>query len=179
MADQQFEDLRAVVAERLLTRVEHHSGIGTALSAAQARSPQAATAAAVDAMVASSSIPLASRPLAAEATATMLAEGFDELPARMADWRARGANLHREAELYGNTLGDRTMSAIRSFEQQPPDPAGAQPDRGQEAAANHRTDGAIPPLRVVRTSATTAHRSEATPRAGGSAGDAHRDAPGR
>lgn len=167
------------MADRLLTRVEHHSGVGTGLTAAQAVLPPAVTVAAADAMVATSTIPRASRPAAAAATATMLAEGFDELPALVADWRARGADVHREAELYGATLGDRTMSAIRSFEVHPPDPAGALPDRSQDAATNFVTDRAVPPLRAVRTSATAAHRPEAAPGTVTPSTSPHRESPSR
>ena len=167
------------MADRLLIRVEHHSGVGTGLTAAEAVSPAAVTAAAADAMVTTSTIPRASRPAAAAATATMLAEGFDELPALVDDWRARRADVHREAELYGATLGDRTMAAIRSFEVHPPDPAGAVPDRSQDAAAKYLTDRAVPPLRAVRTSATAAPRSESAPGAAASSADRHRESPSR
>ncbi|MFF0344164.1 hypothetical protein [Kribbella sp. NPDC004875] len=169
MADQQFEALQAIVSERLLTRVEHHSRSDTSLTAAQAASPAAVTVAAADAMVGSSSIPRASRPAAAAATATMLAEGFDELPARVAEWQARGYDLAHEARVYGASLGDQTMAAIRQFETRPPNPQDPIAERGQDAAARFLNDQAVPPLRPTRPATTAARLSTPTTRREGPA----------
>ncbi|WP_350278507.1 hypothetical protein [Kribbella sp. HUAS MG21] len=158
----QLEEVRGIVAEHLVTRVEHHAGFQTGLTADQTKEPATATAAAANTMVLSSTIPSASRPEATAATATMITEGFDELPALMAEWRADGSDVRRQAELFGSTLGDRTMTAVRGFERQPPQPA----ERAQSFAA----DPAIPPLRSVRTGESRRTDDPARPRTRGSDG---------
>ncbi|MET9314922.1 hypothetical protein ABZX12_24180 [Kribbella sp. NPDC003505] len=164
----QLDEVRGIVAEHLVSRVEHHAGIQTDLSAAQVTSPAAATTAAAQTMVTASSIPAASRPEAAAATATMLSEGFDELPALVAGWQADGANVSRRAELYGATLGDRTLTAVRAFEQQPPNPNGTALNREQAGPAAFAADPAIPPLRRIHAGETRrADEGAARPRTGG------------
>ncbi|RZT28218.1 hypothetical protein EV649_1995 [Kribbella sp. VKM Ac-2569] len=139
-----LDEVRAIVARGLVSRVEHHAGIQTDLTDGQVESPPAATAAAAETMVLTSTIPVESRPAATAATATMLTEGFDELPALVAGWRADGSDVQREAEVYGGTLGDRTLAAVRGFEVHPPNPQGAEPNRV------FGTDPAVPPLRRVQ-----------------------------
>ncbi|MET9268753.1 hypothetical protein [Kribbella sp. NPDC003557] len=125
-------DVRAIVARELVSRVEHHAGIQADLTNAQLTSPSAVTAAAAETMVATSAIPAEHREAAAAATAGMLAEGFDELAALETTWRAGGADVNRQAALYGATLGDRTLAAVRTFEQQAPESPGADAGRGAE-----------------------------------------------
>jgi hypothetical protein len=151
---QPLDEVRAIVARGLVSRVEHHAGIQTDLTDGEVESPPAATAAAAETMVTASTIPVASRPAATAATATMLTEGFDELPALVDDWTADGANVQRQAEVYGGTLGDRTLAAVRGFEVHPPNARAAEPSRVVG------TDPAIPPLRKVQASAGQTHRTD-------------------
>ncbi|MGW7683448.1 hypothetical protein ACWGID_22115 [Kribbella sp. NPDC054772] len=146
VADQQFGELQAIVVDRLLTRVEHHSGMEPGVTAEQITSPAAAAAAAADAAVTMSDIPPASRPAAVAATATMLVEGLKDLPAQVEEWQARDADLRQEAAWYGASLGDQTHAAIKGFESRPP--AGP----GRDAAQRFLDDAAIPPLRAVHGS---------------------------
>ncbi|TDW98926.1 hypothetical protein [Kribbella sp. VKM Ac-2566] len=139
-----LDEVRAIVARGLVSRVEHHARIQTDLPDSQVASPPAATAAAAETMVATSTIPFESRPAATAATATMLTEGFDELPTLVDDWRAGGSDVRREAEVYGGTLGDRTLAAVRGFELHPPNAQAAEPNRV------FGTDPAIPPLGRVQ-----------------------------
>ncbi|TCC03675.1 hypothetical protein [Kribbella soli] len=141
-----LDEARAIVARGLVSRVEHHAGIQTDLTDSQVESPPAATAAAAETMVTTSTIPVESRPAATAATATMLTEGFDELPTLVDNWRADGSDVRREAEVFGGTLGDRTLAAVRGFEVHPPNAQAAEPARAQ-ALGN---DPAIPPLRRVQ-----------------------------
>ncbi|GAA1592407.1 hypothetical protein GCM10009804_55950 [Kribbella hippodromi] len=126
-----MDEIRAIVARALVDRVEHHADSETGLRNEQVESPDLVTVAAAETMVARSSIPRASRPAAAAATATVLAEGFQELPVRVADWRLEGTDTHvrREAERYGAGLGDQTLAAVRVFEAQPPAPLDVPSDR--------------------------------------------------
>jgi hypothetical protein len=151
-----LDEVRAIVARGLVSRVEHHAGIQTDLTEGQVESPPAATAAAAETMVTTSAIPVASRPAATAATATMLTEGFDELPALVANWRADGSDVTRQAEVYGGTLGDRALAAVRVFEQHPPDAQAAEPDRAQ-APGN---DPAVPPLRRVQAPTGQTRRTD-------------------
>ncbi|GAA3119610.1 hypothetical protein JOF29_006412 [Kribbella aluminosa] len=147
-------EVRAIVTDRLVTRVEHHAGIDTSLTRAELKSPSAVSAAAADAMVATSTIPRESRPAAVQATATMLTEGFDELPQHLAIWQAEARDIPREAASYGAALGDRTMAAVRTFEHHPPEPL---PDPSTRFA----TDPALSRPEVVPATPAT---STATPR---------------
>ncbi|NIK62189.1 hypothetical protein [Kribbella shirazensis] len=171
-AEPQLDEVRGIVAERLVSRVEHHAGTATDLTFDQLRVPAAATDAAAATMVTASTIPHESRPAARAATATMLTEGFDELPARMAEWRADGWDMRQHAELYGGALGDRTLAAVRTFERRPPSPrAAAAPDRAQNAAASFATDPAMPPLRRIHAGESRrADESSVRPRNGGTDG---------
>ena len=153
---QSLDEVRAIVARGLVSRVEHHAGIQTDLTDGEVGSPPAATAAAAETMVTASTIPVASRPAATAATATMLTEGFDELPALVDNWTADGANVQRQAEVYGGTLGDSALAAVRAFELHPPNPHAAEPGRTQALGL----DPAIPPLRKVRASAGQTHRTD-------------------
>lgn len=157
-----LEEVRAIVAQHLVSSVEHHAGLQTELTSDQTKIPAAATAAAAETMVLSSTIPSQSRPAATAATATMITEGFDKVPALMSEWRAEGANVQRQAELFGNTLGDRTMAAVRGFERQSPQPV----DRAQDFAA----DPAMPPLRRIHTGESRRTDDAARPRNRGSDG---------
>jgi hypothetical protein len=143
---QTLDEVRAIVARGLVSRVEHHAGIATDLTDGQVESPPAVTVAAAETMVTMSAIPAESRPAATAATAGMLAEGFDELPTLVANWTADGSDVNQQAALYGGALGDRTLAAVRTFERQPPDPRVAEPGSGQVTMAAYGTDPAIPPL---------------------------------
>jgi hypothetical protein len=133
-AEPQLGEVRAAVARELVSRVEHHAGIDTPLTVGQVDSADAVPVAAAGTMVTMSGIPEENRAAAADATATMLTEGFDQLPARLAEWRADGLDVNQEAAQYGATLGDRTLAAVRAFEHQAPS----------------GSDPAIPPLTRVK-----------------------------
>jgi hypothetical protein len=167
----QLQEVRGIVAQHLVARVEHHAEFQTRLTADQTKVPDAATAAAAETMVAASTIPHESRAAATAATATMLTEGFDKLPALTTAWRADGSDVRREAELFGNTLGDRTLAAIRTFERRPPTPQAAQPDREQDTAAYFAADPAVPPLRRIHAGESQRpDDASARPRNGGTDG---------
>jgi hypothetical protein len=167
VAEPQLDQIQALVAGRLVARVEHHAEAEAGLTADQLKSPAAATTAAAQTMVASSrTLPLESRPAAAGATANMLAERFDELPRLLDEWNTRGLDVGEEARRYGAALGDETLAAVRGFERHAPDPS-VIPPRGHSAAATFTTDPAIPPLTKVRPNPTDAHRPTTQPRAAG------------
>jgi len=135
-----------------------------------------------------SAIPAESRAAATAATATMLTEGFDELPALMASWRAEGSDVSRQAALYGRTLGDRTLTAVRTFEQHPPAPHTADPHREQtatagqdrvHAAAAFAADPAIPPLRKIHGAAEPTRRPGELPAAAPTSRNGRGEAPSR
>ena len=186
-AEPQLDEVRAIVAQQLVSRVEHHARIQAALTAGQVESPAAATVGAAETMVTVSAIPVESRAAATAATSTMLTEGFDELPALMASWRAEGSDVSRQAALYGRTLGDRTLTAVRTFEQHPPASRAAEPHSGQAAAGQDRmhaatafaADPAIPPLRKVHGSAGTTRRADDSPAATPGTRPGRGDAPSR
>ncbi|MFD7154786.1 hypothetical protein ACFV9C_09320 [Kribbella sp. NPDC059898] len=136
-------EVRVVVAERLVMRVEHHTRIDTSLTDADLTSPATVSASAAETMVASSTIPTASRPAAVQATTTVLTEAFDELPDHLATWQSTTRDIPREATSYGAALGDRTLAAIRTFEHHPPAPA---PDLSTTRFA---TDPALPQPQAV------------------------------
>ncbi|GAA2802164.1 hypothetical protein GCM10010522_19880 [Kribbella solani] len=143
---------------------------------------------AAETMMARSSIPPESRPAAKAAIVTMLTEGFNELPARLADWRLEGADAHvrREAERFGAGLGDQTMAAVRTFEVNPPNPADLLPEQGASAgndpaasvandpAARFANDPAIPRPGGVQTTPGRAGDQARTDRGAGP----RRDIPG-
>lgn len=173
------EEVRATVVEGLVSRVEHHAGHPTRLTSSQLESPAAVATAAAETMMAATSIPAESRSAAVAATAGMLAEGFDELPALVDSWKAEGSSVQREAEVYGATLGDRALAAARTFERHPPNPDGTTPDRSTitdrittpDRAEAFAADPAVPPLRKVQAGAQRrADDGPARPRNGGSDG---------
>jgi hypothetical protein len=157
-----LEQVRGIVAQHLVSRVEHHAGFQTELTADQAKAPAAATTAAAETMVLSSTIPGQSRPAATAATATMITEGFDELPALMSEWRAEDANVQRQAELFGNTLGDRTMTAVRGFERQPPQPVDHAQAVATDPAMRFVADPALTPLRNPQAPGTASSSTRST-----------------
>ncbi|MEU8225164.1 hypothetical protein [Kribbella sp. NPDC048915] len=157
----QLADVQGIVAEQLVSRVEQHTS--TTLGVDAVRSPSAVAASAAEAMVVVSSVPSESRPAAAAATATMLKEGFDELPARLAEWQAEGLNVHEQAGSYGRTLGDRTLAAVRTVEQHPP--GGEDVSSGtalRDVAAQFAADPAMPPLRRIHSGEARAGESRRT-----------------
>ncbi|MFG1906292.1 hypothetical protein [Kribbella sp. NPDC048928] len=168
VAEPQLDQIQALVAGRLLDRVDHHSGLEIRrLTDDELKSPAVVTTAAAQTMVTSSrTLPPESRPAAAGATANMLAERFDELPRLLDEWNARGLDVGEEARRYGAALGDETAAAVRGFERHAPDPS-VIPPRGQSAAAAFTTDPAIPPLTKVRPNPTDTHRPTTQPRVAG------------
>ncbi|MDX2968863.1 hypothetical protein [Kribbella solani] len=158
MADERLDDIQAIVARRLVDRVEHHADTDTGLRNDQLGSPDAVMGPAAETMMARSSIPPESRPAAKAAIVTMLTEGFNELPARLADWRLEGADAHvrREAERFGAGLGDQTMAAVRTFEVNPPNPADLLAEEQAASAANESAASAGTDAASVGTNSAAA-----------------------